>query len=803
MAIDNRTTGRNYPLPHPSNLLAEDVQRLRDALNAIDADVTQLDQLIEDVVDGAPGALDTLNELAAALGDDANFAATVTTALNNRYTKAESDARYVQGVTQTENVFTGTGTQTTFTLSQTPPTRESLLVTVDGVVQPISEYNLSGSALILSEAPASGAKIRVLMLGVAGPVQSASTLSFTQAGTGAVTRTVDSKLKDVVSIKDFGAVGDGVTNDTAAIQAAIDSLPNGGVVYFPPGTYRIARTIGTNDRWGLKITQSNITLRGDQASLRRLNTNISTYALAYPILFVGTPDSNVAAATENFIVEGLNFIGEDTRHSISGNMPPDFRYAIDFKNTRNTLVKDCLFTKVDSQAINYQYPAVYDYANAVFYNTTKNYQAKIVGCTFRAESHSVSGRALIHAISLSGVDGIVVDSNYFEWCDDCVSGFSTYNNYSDKETDTYTESGAASALGPLKRTGRNAVISNNTCKNSSEHTFYVSSMDVSITGNSIYVEDPSICVGDIKVRCRGISVSGNRISNTQLGISITEPSEDVSITGNTINANPSSSYTGGTIDVTSDGITSYIQNRGWLYVGGSPDYQRMENITIAGNTINLPTTAASGATNHIAIRFVTSQSNANYPEGEMRGVSISGNTICNHNVGIYIVNGLMEQVVVSSNTFSAKRFTTSGFNASTTLNTRAVVQASQTGTGVTQTAMDKLTFTNNYVRGSEFLFATNTAAGSATTYFTPRQVTGNRLDYIKNIKTADVRLFDFEQRFSENAGSFFLDRTWPGNSPNNSLWDGTNANSDRRFCFQWTGSALRFYTDDAGTFVTL
>ena len=36
------------------------------------------------VTNGAPTALDTLDELAAALGDDANFAATVTTALGNR-----------------------------------------------------------------------------------------------------------------------------------------------------------------------------------------------------------------------------------------------------------------------------------------------------------------------------------------------------------------------------------------------------------------------------------------------------------------------------------------------------------------------------------------------------------------------------------------------------------------------------------------------------------------------------------------------------------------------------------------------
>lgn len=193
MPIDDRTSSRNYKLPNAANLLSQDVGRLRDALSAIDADVTA------------------------------------------RYTKTESDARYVQGVTQTENLFTGNGTQAAFPLSQAAATRESLLVTVDGVMQPTSEYSVDGTTLTLSEAPANGAKIRVLMLGTAGPVQSASTLSFTQIGTDAATRTVDSKLKDFVSFNDFSASG-----NAARINQALGA---GNVAYVPQGSYTLEANV--------------------------------------------------------------------------------------------------------------------------------------------------------------------------------------------------------------------------------------------------------------------------------------------------------------------------------------------------------------------------------------------------------------------------------------------------------------------------------------------------------------------------------------------------------------------------------
>lgn len=48
---------------------------------------------------------------------------------------------------------------------------------------------------------------------------------------------------DAVSVKNFGAVGDGITSDSAAIQEAINSIPAGGAVYFPAGTYLLTTTV--------------------------------------------------------------------------------------------------------------------------------------------------------------------------------------------------------------------------------------------------------------------------------------------------------------------------------------------------------------------------------------------------------------------------------------------------------------------------------------------------------------------------------------------------------------------------------
>lgn len=65
---------------------------------------------------------------------------------------------------------------------------------------------------------------------------------------GAGVRTQQQKNQDVVSVKDFGAAGDGVTNDTTAIQSAINS--GAKTLYFPAGIYLVTSlTLVSNQKW--------------------------------------------------------------------------------------------------------------------------------------------------------------------------------------------------------------------------------------------------------------------------------------------------------------------------------------------------------------------------------------------------------------------------------------------------------------------------------------------------------------------------------------------------------------------------
>ena len=77
---------------------------------------------------------------------------------------------------------------------------------------------------------------------------SMATPNFTPTGTGAATRTSTDKLSDFISVKDFGAVGNGLADDT---NAFINALAANDAVYVPEGTYLTTATITLAERQSL------------------------------------------------------------------------------------------------------------------------------------------------------------------------------------------------------------------------------------------------------------------------------------------------------------------------------------------------------------------------------------------------------------------------------------------------------------------------------------------------------------------------------------------------------------------------
>lgn len=126
----------------------------------------------------------------------------------------------------------------------------------------------------------------------------------TATATGSTTaRTLQDRFADVINVKDFGAVGDGLTDNAAAFQRAFNyaNTIGGCTIYIPPGRYRKADTAGNT--W---VMYSNTTLMGAGASSVIFFDDRDTVARSGNDMLYFNNVTNIAF--DNFKIEGTALV---------------------------------------------------------------------------------------------------------------------------------------------------------------------------------------------------------------------------------------------------------------------------------------------------------------------------------------------------------------------------------------------------------------------------------------------------------------------------------------------------------------
>lgn len=219
-------------------------------------------------------------------------------------------------------------------------------------------------------------------------------------------RNLANRSTDFVSVRDYGARGDGVTSDRDAINAAIAAAQaaGGGEVYFPEGTYLITGGItggwtGNSDRDGLLITGNNITLvgTGPGTILKQDSTNQNLLAL-----------DGTAAQIAHITIRNIRFDGPTARHVMTSTSDIYQRiHLIKAVNVFNVNIADCVFYAFQGDGIDFD--GGFHGEGAPPYATTRhNVNLYIDNCIFDGfDNNNRNGVSVIDG------DNVFVSNNTF------------------------------------------------------------------------------------------------------------------------------------------------------------------------------------------------------------------------------------------------------------------------------------------------------------------------------------------------------------------------------------------------------
>lgn len=210
-----------------------------------------------------------------------------------------------------EEFQTATAGQTVFNLTTMTYAAgaNNLQVFVDGVNQYVGSSYLEtdNNTVTFTQGLHEGALVKFSTVQTLSTVDTSSAnILFTQGGTGAVTRSVQSRLRETVSVKDFGAVGNGIADDTVAIQNAVNYASSiGGSTVLLQGTFKVSNSINVPNY---------VRLMGGGRTVTRIEAAANNFS----IFKVYRPPGSVPALAQSIGFYNMTIVGTGAGNGCTG-----------------------------------------------------------------------------------------------------------------------------------------------------------------------------------------------------------------------------------------------------------------------------------------------------------------------------------------------------------------------------------------------------------------------------------------------------------------------------------------------------
>ena len=229
--------------------------------------------------------------------------------------------------------------------------------------------------------PSSPARLQDVLDAVSGGIDDAGLITYTPAGTGAVATTAEAKLREVVSVEDFGATGDGVTDDTLAIVAAsayVESLGGNVKLVYPAGRYIFSPQNHYSSAYAWRqavemVDVTNVTIEGYGATLVQLIPG--SWTVGSGAIYGNEEGPIQFRSSGNGTCSNISILGisvEMTKIAYSAGVGDGNAHGIALRGVHNYKLKDCVVTNAPTDNI---------YIGATYSDTYSGNYGEIINCT--------------------------------------------------------------------------------------------------------------------------------------------------------------------------------------------------------------------------------------------------------------------------------------------------------------------------------------------------------------------------------------------------------------------------------------